>query len=82
MEKFMFCKNKKNLMKKGEIITPIFDYVAKERSLLNTGKLTENVAEECRQKIVKKADHLNQVLELDLVVRDLNLKGLILQPGR
>ena len=77
-----FERMKKNFVEKGEIITPIFEYVAKERSLLNTGKLTENVAEECRQKIVKKADHLNQVLELDLVVRDLNLKGLILQPGR
>ena len=80
MEKIMFCKNKKNFMEKGEIITPIFEYVAKERSLLNTGKLTENVAEECRQKIVEKADHLNQVLKLDLVIR--NSKGLILQPGR
>ena len=81
MERFTFCKNKKKTSwKKGEIITPIFDYVAKERSLLNTGKLTENVAEECRQKIVEKADHLNQVLKLDLVIR--NSKGLILQPGR
>ena len=77
-----FERMKKNFVEKGEIITPIFEYVAKERSLLNTGKLTENVAEECRQKIVKKADHLNQLLKLDLVVRDLNLKGLILQPGR
>ena len=62
------------------IIIGIINEVTAKRSSLATGKMTENEAKDYRQKIVSKADFLNQLLKLDLVVRDSN--GHILPPGR
>lgn len=62
-----------------KIIEGIINEVTAKRSSLATGKMTENEAKDYRQKIVSKADFLNQLLKLDLVVRDSN--GHILPPG-